>query len=323
MSSETLREALERAQYLLRTVAQFIHDNPIGDYSVRYDDANCDASCLKDDCSIAADELERCEALAATPAPSTPPSDTPIEPCGWLSYTRGGLGWCACGRCGSEKNMVPYAAWEAHNQPPKIAAPGTPPITNLSQEDYNNIVRDAMYWRHEQITLDKAAEDESELPAKTYEAYSAVKKLWLCAEDEKEQEILATVLLHLRRIKSSTDAAPTTTGETPGDAKEFGAVQHGGERAGEIASNRKNTGHGLSSQKTVEGSTPRPLHQTGETPLSETLDKIGELQTFLFDMHCDATDAKDPQLHTYAEAIEQRLTEIIAALRRERSGERK
>lgn len=47
------------------------------------------------------------------------PTDVHIEPCEWLSYARGGMGWCACGNFGSEKDLRPYAAWEQHNQPPR------------------------------------------------------------------------------------------------------------------------------------------------------------------------------------------------------------
>lgn len=53
-----MKEAMERAAYLLRAVELFIKKNPIADYVVRYDRATCDGSCLAEDCKIAADELE-------------------------------------------------------------------------------------------------------------------------------------------------------------------------------------------------------------------------------------------------------------------------
>jgi hypothetical protein len=40
--------------------------------------------------------------------------DLPPEDCRWMSFSRGGNGWCACGSFGSEKDMRPYAAWEQH-----------------------------------------------------------------------------------------------------------------------------------------------------------------------------------------------------------------
>ena len=53
------KETIERAAYLLRVVGQFIDTNPVSDYTVIYDEAECDGACLRDDCSVAADELER------------------------------------------------------------------------------------------------------------------------------------------------------------------------------------------------------------------------------------------------------------------------
>ena len=52
------KEAIRRAAYLLRTVEEFIETNPIGDYTVEYDEAVCDGRCLSDDCLVAAADLE-------------------------------------------------------------------------------------------------------------------------------------------------------------------------------------------------------------------------------------------------------------------------
>ncbi len=56
--SDEQTQAIERAAYLLRAVERFIETNPISDYTVLYDGAQCDGSCLSDDCLIAAGELE-------------------------------------------------------------------------------------------------------------------------------------------------------------------------------------------------------------------------------------------------------------------------
>jgi hypothetical protein len=48
---------VERAEYLLRTVAQFIDENPVSDYTIFYDEAECDGYCLAYDCIAAADDL--------------------------------------------------------------------------------------------------------------------------------------------------------------------------------------------------------------------------------------------------------------------------
>ena len=36
--------------------------------------------------------------------------------CEWMSFSRGGLGYCRCGHLVSQQNMVPYAAYETHLQ---------------------------------------------------------------------------------------------------------------------------------------------------------------------------------------------------------------
>jgi hypothetical protein len=50
----------------------------------------------------------RISALRAKPG-NVAPSD-----CEWISFSRGGQGYCACGKLGSQSNTVPYAAYEAH-----------------------------------------------------------------------------------------------------------------------------------------------------------------------------------------------------------------
>ncbi len=53
------QSAAWRAAYLLRIVNKFIHDNPVSDYTIYFDEAVCDGACLADDCLVAAEELER------------------------------------------------------------------------------------------------------------------------------------------------------------------------------------------------------------------------------------------------------------------------
>lgn len=52
-SHKRLVEALERAQTLLSATVKFIDANPIGEYTVHYDEAECDGLCLADDCRTA------------------------------------------------------------------------------------------------------------------------------------------------------------------------------------------------------------------------------------------------------------------------------
>ena len=48
-------------------------------------------------------------------------------PCTWMAYARGGMGWCSCGNLGTEKEMVPYAAWDKHvSDNPNRATAGAP-----------------------------------------------------------------------------------------------------------------------------------------------------------------------------------------------------
>ena len=48
MKSE--REVLERAITMLKATEDFVEGNPISEYTVFYDDANCDGGCLSNDC---------------------------------------------------------------------------------------------------------------------------------------------------------------------------------------------------------------------------------------------------------------------------------
>jgi len=92
---EAMRTALERITEAAKSWHEFHHGSDI---------VQCDEICA---C------LPECEAaLESNPVqPTAPPED-----CQWMSYARGGMGWCACGKLGSEKEMVPYVAWEQHMQ---------------------------------------------------------------------------------------------------------------------------------------------------------------------------------------------------------------
>jgi hypothetical protein len=58
-SVKELREALERAVVLMRATKDFIHCNPVlAEYTVIYDEAECDGDCLADDCMVAIDQAE-------------------------------------------------------------------------------------------------------------------------------------------------------------------------------------------------------------------------------------------------------------------------
>lgn len=52
-----LVDAAGRALELLNATRLFIDANPIGEYIVHYDEAECDGLCLADDCATAADSL--------------------------------------------------------------------------------------------------------------------------------------------------------------------------------------------------------------------------------------------------------------------------
>ena len=63
-SHEALVEALTRAEHLLNATARFIEFNPVGEYSVFYDETDCDGSCLQIDCVTAVEEARAALALA-------------------------------------------------------------------------------------------------------------------------------------------------------------------------------------------------------------------------------------------------------------------
>ena len=60
MKDKHIIEALDRAQYLLDAAMRFILVNRLGEYSVHYDDADCDGLCLYDDCETARDAARIC-----------------------------------------------------------------------------------------------------------------------------------------------------------------------------------------------------------------------------------------------------------------------
>ena len=69
-----------------------------------------------------------CAAAGAPPAART----GSFLPCTWMAYARGGMGWCSCGNLGTEKEMVPYAAWDKHvSDNPNRAATGALEGTKL------------------------------------------------------------------------------------------------------------------------------------------------------------------------------------------------
>lgn len=47
------RESLKRCETLLDAVIRFVEVNPVAEYTVFYDDAECDGYCLQDDCEAA------------------------------------------------------------------------------------------------------------------------------------------------------------------------------------------------------------------------------------------------------------------------------
>lgn len=53
---ERMVEALDRAVILLGAAARFIHQHPIKEYTVFYDEAVCDGLCLANDCRDALNE---------------------------------------------------------------------------------------------------------------------------------------------------------------------------------------------------------------------------------------------------------------------------
>lgn len=51
-----LLAALKRAEYLLSVTARYIEENPVGEYLIHYDEAECDGGALKDDCKSTAEQ---------------------------------------------------------------------------------------------------------------------------------------------------------------------------------------------------------------------------------------------------------------------------
>ncbi len=50
--------AVERAIVMLEVVVRYLEENPVQEYTVHYDETNCDGYCLADDCRVAAEELK-------------------------------------------------------------------------------------------------------------------------------------------------------------------------------------------------------------------------------------------------------------------------
>lgn len=59
-------DALKRAEVLLSALVDFIEKNPVKDYSVHYDEADCDGACLADDAEIAIKDLRAVIAQSRT-----------------------------------------------------------------------------------------------------------------------------------------------------------------------------------------------------------------------------------------------------------------
>lgn len=63
----------------------------------------------EESCPIHGEEIRRARGKTVAPTPEPPPFD-----CEWMSFARGGQGYCLCGKLGSQSSTVPYAAYEAH-----------------------------------------------------------------------------------------------------------------------------------------------------------------------------------------------------------------
>jgi hypothetical protein len=63
-ATQQLIDALHRAVVLMEAAINFVQDNDLGEYTVYYDDAECDGSCLADDCDSAIDDAKRAIAAA-------------------------------------------------------------------------------------------------------------------------------------------------------------------------------------------------------------------------------------------------------------------
>lgn len=53
-----VRQALERSIVLLEATAKFIESNPVREYTVFYNEAECDGYCLRDDCENALEDAK-------------------------------------------------------------------------------------------------------------------------------------------------------------------------------------------------------------------------------------------------------------------------
>ena len=57
-AAEEMLEALKRNETLLLATIDFLNSNPVVDYTVVYDEAECDGACLMDDCRIALEQTQ-------------------------------------------------------------------------------------------------------------------------------------------------------------------------------------------------------------------------------------------------------------------------
>lgn len=57
-----------------------------------------------------------CSLCGENHAASAVSPDVPQPDCEWMSFARGGQGYCLCGKLGSQSDAVPYAVFEAHRQ---------------------------------------------------------------------------------------------------------------------------------------------------------------------------------------------------------------
>ena len=63
--------------------------------------------------------------------PDAPKEDVMPARCTWMSFARGGQGYCSCGNLGSQSQMVPYAAWEQH----AAQVPDARPVTDEQKRE--------------------------------------------------------------------------------------------------------------------------------------------------------------------------------------------
>lgn len=55
---DALLEACKRAAVMLRAASAYLTENPVMEYMVFYDEADCDGMCLRDDCDLATLDCE-------------------------------------------------------------------------------------------------------------------------------------------------------------------------------------------------------------------------------------------------------------------------